>query len=168
MKYFIQNLFILLNNKVKHFRGDIIPVIGINIRSLNAKRNKNISGNLKINNNPQIKKITKKGINQLNKEGLGIEFEYNCTYNQEDKKNPEVANIKISGEILFLTEKTKEVLKEWKENEKLSDKIAVPVLNTIMRKCITKTIDISEDLQLPPPIRFPTAKKQSETGKYIG
>ncbi|MFB6088274.1 MAG: hypothetical protein ABEK36_00680 [Candidatus Aenigmatarchaeota archaeon] len=153
-----------------------MPIIGINIKSIEASRDDKISGNLKINNTPTIVNIEKRKVAQINKKALGIDFKYTCSYQSEEKEK-EVASIQMTGEVVFLADNMDDVLKEWKENKSVKENVALPTLNNILRKCLTKSIGISEELQLPPPIRFPIAKRQKkssnyetsgETSKYIG
>lgn len=144
-----------------------MPVIGINIRSMSSEREENIQGNLRVNNSPQIKGVSKKSVGQLNKDALSIDFEYACGYQVEDE-DKEVASIEMAGEVLFLAEDPEEKVEKWEENKELDDDIVIPVINSVMRKCMTQAIDISEELQLPPPIQFPRAQKKSGNARYIG
>ena len=134
-----------------------MPVIGMDITSIEGKRGNEASKNLRVENGPRIKNVTTKKINSLGKEVLDIDFEYECLYRVSEKKKP-FANITIKGNVLFLSEDVKETIKKWKKNKKLEQKVALPVLNNIIRRCLTKIINISEELKLPPPIRFPVAK----------
>jgi len=134
-----------------------MPVIGMEIKSIEGKREDSIGKNLRIDNGPKINKIKTKKIDSLGKEALDIDFEYQCNYKNPDKKKP-IGSIVIKGSTLFLTENTKEVMKKWKKDKKLSQDVALPVLNNIIRRCLTKAINLSEELKLPPPIRFPIAK----------
>jgi len=128
-----------------------MPVIGMNFKSIEAKINKVVKGRIDVNSTPVIKNIEERELNIIGK-ALGIEFEFKTVY------NPDVGSIQLTGEILYQTDKAKDILKEWKKNKKLSSEIVVPILNIIFRKCLAKTLTISEDLQLPPPIRFPVVK----------
>jgi len=62
--------------------------------------------------------------------------------------------------LLYQTDKIKDILKEWKKNKRLPSEVVVPILNAIFRRCLSKIISLSEDLQLPPPIRFPVVKQK--------
>jgi len=144
-----------------------MPVIGVNLRSIDSERNENIGGNLKVNNTPKIKDVDLKTVGSLDKEALSIDFEYSCKYAKEDA-DESVAEINVGGEVLFMTEDPEEVLENWEENKDLSEEIVIPTINSIMRKSLTKAVDLSESLQIPPPIRFPEAKKKSDSARYIG
>ncbi len=146
-----------------------MPVIGMEIKSMEAKRSDDIRGNLKINNTPKIKDLKERKIQSIGKDVIGFDFEYLCKYeNPEKKRGKEVGNIKIEGELLFLTEEdSKKIIKDWKKNKKLPAAIGIPALNAILRKCLSKSINIAEELGLPPPIRFPVARKASDE-RYVG
>ena len=48
-------------------------------------------------------------------------------------------------------------------------KIGPMVVNAILTKCITRTIDLAEQLALPPPINFPVVShKKKQNLEYIG
>ncbi len=144
-----------------------MPVIGVNLRSIRSEREDDLGGNLKVNNTPKIKDVEMKEVGSLNKEALSIDFEYLCKYSREDE-DESAAEISIGGEVLFLTDDPKGIVENWEENKDLPDEIVVPTINSIMRKSLTKAVDISESIQIPPPIRFPKAKKKSDSARYIG
>ncbi|MFP4116124.1 MAG: hypothetical protein ACLFTQ_02865 [Candidatus Aenigmatarchaeota archaeon] len=144
-----------------------MPVVGVNLRTISAEREEKVSGNLKVNNTPKIKDVEVKTVGSLGKEALSIDFEYSCEYGKEDEDKA-VAEVNIGGEVLFLTDDPQEILENWEENKELPDEIVIPTINSIMRKSLTKAVDISESLQIPPPIRFPKAKKKSDSARYIG
>ncbi len=144
-----------------------MPVIGVNMRSIDSKREEDVGGNLKVNNTPKIRGVKIKEVGNINKEALSIDFEYTCKYTKEDS-DESVAEINIGGEVLFMTDDPKGVVENWEENNDLPEEIVIPTINSVMRKSLTKAIDISESLQVPPPIRFPKAKKKSDSARYIG
>lgn len=144
-----------------------MPVIGINLRSIESSREEEIKGNLKVNNSPKIKDVELKSVGSLDRDALSLDFDYTCSYATEEDEET-VAEIKIKGEVIFLVEDPEEVIEGWEEDKKLPDEVVIPTINSLMRKSLTKAINISEDLQLPPPIRFPMAKKQAKKTRYIG
>ena len=59
----------------------------------------------------------------------------------------------------------------WKKNKTLPDEVNLQVVNSVLKKCLTKVIMLSDELNLPAPIQFPFAspkKKNSEDSSYIG
>ena len=139
-----------------------MPVLGFIINEIEAKKEQNVSKNIKINSTPTILDIEEKKMNipGLDKVLL-VKFKFDTKY------EPKIGYVSLKGEIVYNTKDNKKVINDWKKDKKLDKDIAVNILNVIFRKCLTKIVSIAEDLQLPPPIRFPIVKAQ-EQSKYIG
>ena len=62
-----------------------------------------------------------------------------------------------------ITEKNsfEKILKDWKKDKKLPDDVNLQIINAVLRRSIVKALSLSEELQLPPPIALPFAKKPS-------
>ena len=60
------------------------------------------------------------------------------------------------------------LIKSWKKDKKLPDEVNLQVINSVLRKCTIKALDLSEELQLPPPIALPFAARKQEESRYIG
>lgn len=145
----------------------------MNIKSIKADKKEGGKGPVKVNNKPKITNVDETTVPALNnKKALSIDFEYKCIYNQEDpegkKKTKEIGNIKIDGQVLFLTNKTSECLKKWKKEKNLPEDITISVMNNIMRRVITQALSLSQELQLAPPIKIPMLRKQNTKANYIG
>jgi len=144
-----------------------MPVIGINIKSVDAKKHEEIIGAVKVNSNTTIKDIKEQDLPALKQKGLTIGFEFKTEYMDDKKKS--VAEIIIGGDVLFIDEQLEKIIKDWKKDKKLSDDISLQVINAVLRRSIIRALSLSEELQLPPPIALPFAKKnQEEDSKYIG
>ena len=130
-----------------------MPIIGINFKSIEAKiEDKRPDGNIDINSTPSVEDIKEKDLNVPGlKDVLAVEFKFVTKY------QPDVGEIKICGEVLYQTEDAKKILDMWEE-KKLESKVAVDVLNTIFKKCLTKAVAIADELNLPPPLTFPLVK----------
>jgi hypothetical protein len=141
-----------------------MPVIGLKFDSFDAKRNKEgFSGEMKINSTPKIVSVKEIDVGAIGKKALAMGFEFATQY------NPEIAQIKVNGEIIYMNDKQKaEILKVWKKNKKLPDAVGIEVLNHLFRHCLLKVSNIAEDLQLPPPLNFPVVRPKSDQANYIG
>jgi len=137
-----------------------MPVIGMNIKSIFANKNEEIISAVKVNSNTNIKDVKEQDLPALKQKGLTISFEFKTDYVND--KNKSLAEINICGEVLFIEEDIEKIFKDWKKDKKLSDKVNLQVINAILRKSVVKTLNLSEELQLPPPIALPFAKKQEE------
>lgn len=127
-----------------------MPVIGLTFKEIEGKRgDEPIKGDLKANSSPVIKDIKEVDVQSLKKKALSISFDFNTKY------EPDVGLVRIGGELLFLTEKNKEVLDMWSKDKKLPDDLSVNILNYLFRKCLLKIANIAEELQLPLPLAMP-------------
>ena len=142
-----------------------MPIIGYTIKSITAERKDSLNRQLNINSAPKITSVQEKQINVGGKkEVIDIGFEFVTEY------KPDVGLIKIVGEVFYTGKNNKNVLKEWEKNKKLPTEVDVEVKNFLFRKCLTIGINLSEQMQLPPPLMFPIVvpKKEENTKKYIG
>ena len=91
-----------------------MPVIGLKFDSMESKRNKSAAGlDVKVNSTPKILDAKEITVPTLEKKALSLTFEFKTVY------EPDVGEIKIEGELLFLAEKNAEILKQWKKNKNL-------------------------------------------------
>ena len=140
-----------------------MPIVGLKIDSINAQRKKDtFSGELKINSAPKIVSAKEITVSAIGKKALALGFEFSTVYGNE------IAEIKITGELIYVNDKSAQILKEWKKEKKLPDDVGMEVLNHLFRHCLLKIANISEDLQLPAPLNFPIIKPKTDQANYIG
>ncbi len=130
-----------------------MPIIGMNFKSMEAKREKKgAGGEIKVNSTPKITGMKEMNIASLNKKALNMSFEFLTKY------DPDIAEIRIGGEIVYLAEKNGPILNQWKKKKSLPENVSVEVLNHLFRRCLLKIAYMADDLQLPPPVQIPRVK----------
>jgi len=144
-----------------------MPIIGLAFTSFEAKKKPvQVKGEIKVNTTPKILDIKEVKVPTLDKKGLAISFEFISTY------APDLAEIKVSGEVLYLVQAkltNTKVLNGWKKNKKIPEEMSLEVLNHLFRRCLLKVAYMADDLQLPPPIGMPTLQpKDAQNIGYVG
>ena len=135
-----------------------MPAIGMNISCIVAKKYEEANIGVKVNTNTDLKDVKEHDLAPLEQKCLSIDFEFSTNYvSQKDKK---IAEIIISGDVLFLEEDYKKILLQWKKDKKLPEEISLQVINVVFNKCLKKAILLSDDLQLPSPLPLPVARKK--------
>jgi hypothetical protein len=132
-------------------------ILSFRLKKIEGDVGEQVRGELKVSSSlPKIKNISEKevGLAGNKTKVLAIEFEYKTKY------DPINAKINISGEVLYTDEKQKEILKKWEKEKKIDDKIGLPLLNYIFKRCAVQSIKIADDLQLPAPVRLPEFVKK--------
>lgn len=140
-----------------------MPIVGFSISSIEGKKSKSaVRGEIKVNSTPRITGVKEVSIPAFSKKPLSLSFEFVTKY------DPNLAEVKISGDVLFLAEKNQKVLSEWKNKKALPDAVSIEVLNHLFRRCLIKIANLADDLQLPPPLQIPRVKAKGEEAGYIG
>lgn len=136
-----------------------MAIVGLSFNSVEAKRDKEqrIRAEIKVNSVPRINDMKEVTISSLgDKKVLSMAFEFVTNY------DPRVGEIKIGGDLLYMTEDNKKLLKQWSKEKKLPEKPSLEILNYLFRRCLLKVSNIAEDLQLPPPLPMPTIKPKTK------
>ena len=139
-------------------------IIGYNVKKIVAEKKEETFKRLDISSSPKILNVKEREVNLGEKRKVAsIEFKFTTEY------KPGIGKVEVEGEILYYDKKIKDIIKSWNKNKKLPTNVDIEVKNFLFRKCLTLGINLSQELQLPPPLMFPivTAKKE-EDKKYIG
>ena len=139
-----------------------MTVIGISLRKIEAKVEEidKLPANISVNSIPVIKSVKERDVEVMGlKKALVIGFEFNTDY------EPKIGSIKMEGDVLYHSADQKKVEDSWKKEKKLPEDAAVEILNSIFRRCLLKVMNLAEDLQLPPPLRFPSVVKGAQEKK---
>ena len=130
-----------------------MPVIALNFVGVKASRTQNpVKGEIKVNSTPKINQVKEVKLPNLGKEALSLEWEFVTEY------APDHGEIRLEGNILFVTDDIQEIVKKWKKEKTLPEDVSVPVLNHLFRKCLIKIAGLADELQLPPPMQLPLVK----------
>ena len=102
-----------------------MPVIGLSFNSVEAKRSKEtVKAEIKVNSTPTVKTVKEMNVPTLGgKKALSFEFEFLTKY------DPEVAEIKMGGSIIYLSDKSASILKQWKKDKKIPEDVSIEILN---------------------------------------
>ena len=144
-----------------------MPIVGFRFTSLEGKRMQEppaVKGEIKVNSTPKITSVKEVDVPTFKQKALSIEYEFTTNY------DPKLAEIKITGDILYLAKNNATVMKDWKKNKKLPDDVNIDILNNLFRRCLIKIAGIADDLQLPPPLQLPRVrpKGSGEEAGYVG
>jgi len=125
-------------------------IVGFSIKSIFAERKSIPRGRIDINSSPKIFSVkkSKKGFLKKNKP-LNIEFEFHTRY------EPKIGEIKIMGNVFYVGKKMKNIQKMWEKEKKLPKEVDMEIKNFLFRKCLSIGLNLSENMQLPPPLIFP-------------
>lgn len=146
-----------------------MPVVGMVIKTIDAEKRAEVEGGVRVNNSTNLKDVREQDMPAIGKKGLAIGFEFKAGY--ETDKSKTIAEIIIGGEVYWVADDIDKLLKGWKKDKKLPDEVNLQVINTILRRCLTKSLTLSEDLNLPPPIALPFAQMKQpgeDQSRYIG
>lgn len=128
-----------------------MAVVGFSFSKIDAVRNDNSrQGQIEISHNVKIDSIS---MNKLNmgssqNEVLRIDFTFSVIYGNE------LGYIKLFGDVVYsdTSEIINETLTGWNHNKKLNDMVNSVVSKFIYTKGIVKSLEISDNLNLPAPI----------------
>jgi hypothetical protein len=130
-----------------------MTVLGIRFREISAKRQGGkVTPKIKVNSVPKITGVSEKELPMIARKTLSVDFDFVTEY------DPDIGNIRMSGEVYYVTEKDKEVLKSWKSKKELPEDMRVDILNHLFRACLLKIANLADDLQLPAPMAIPRVK----------
>lgn len=131
-----------------------MPVIGFSFSLVEGKRNKEtVNAEIKVNSTPTVKGVKEINLPSIGaKKALAFEFEFLTKY------EPDVAEIKMGGSVMYLSDKNAAILKQWKKEKKIPEDVSIEILNHLFRRCLIRVANIADDLQLPPPVPMPRVR----------
>lgn len=125
-------------------------IIGFNLTKILIERKEDIQGQLKVNQNIDIKDVKKEKISISETEAIKIYFNFKIDYSEDS------ANLNFEGNILALPDKEEmnKIIESW-EDKKLPEGIRIGLFNFLMNKCNIKALNLEDDMGLPYHIPMP-------------
>jgi hypothetical protein len=149
-----------------------MAIVGFGFDKISAeKKSEKLPKEAKIESNINISNVEGDEMNVgKNQPLLKIGFKFSIDY------QPDYALLEVNGHVLnMLDEKEhKEVLAKWDKDKKLDKDILTTVLNFILAKVHIKSLELSQDLNLPPHLPLPHVqtkpeeKEDPKQSEYIG
>jgi len=141
-----------------------MQILGFNFEKIREERKAQLQGKLEISSQIDVNDIIQEKL-EIVKDQIPLKFGFDFTI----KYKPDVAEVSLSGSILFVTDKdkAKDILKKWK-NKKIDEDLKIPLFNFIMTKCNLKALQLEEELTLPTHIPFPKLAPQQNQKPYTG
>lgn len=137
-----------------------MSIVGFNFMKIVVERRAPLQGTIEITNNVVITHIEKADLSLAEAKQDGIKFTYQFT----SKYSPEIGDITLIGEVLYMDdkEKVKAILAEWEKHKKISQEIMTAVLNTVLERCNIQALILSREVNLPAPIQLPKIGPQTQ------
>ena len=137
-----------------------MPIIGTNFIKLNVERKerKEGKGKVNINNNLGIKDVIEMNlrVGKNKQPGVKFVFEFETIY------EPDIAKFEFLGEVLYIADKEEcqEILKAWKDKKPVNEDVMSLVMNSALTKSTIKSLQLSQEMNLPAPIKLPHVTKK--------
>ncbi len=134
-----------------------MKLVGFNFTKISTEKKKEITKDLKVNTNIEIKNIEDQKSDIFKDKDL-MKFDYVFEINYE----PDFAKLNFQGAILILFDKEdnlKEVKEKWKD-KKIPEDIRIYLMNVILSRCNIRSLQLEEDLGIPFHIPVPRVTKQ--------
>jgi hypothetical protein len=134
-----------------------MKIIGFSLIKISIKRKEDLQGELKIDQNIDIKDIQKETVPISSDSAIKIKFGFTIDYSNDSAK------LEFEGFLIVLPDKSEldKFLDAWK-NKQLPEDTKLPIFNFIMGKCNVKALSLEDDLALPTHIPMPRINPEQE------
>ena len=128
-----------------------MAIVGFSFSKIDAIQNKSkVTGQIEISHNVTIDSVvaTKLNVGSGTNDVLSINFTFSVIYGSD------LGHIKLSGDVVYgdTPEIVSETVKGWDHNKKLNELVNSVVSKFIYTKGIIKSLELSDNLNLPAPI----------------
>ena len=134
-------------------------VVGFSFSKIFIEKKEAIPSKVEVKSKINVDDIFKEDIKLVEKKDV---LRFNFTY--EIEYAPNLAKIDFTGHLLVVVDpkEAEEVVKNWKKNKSIDQKIKLNVYNTIFNKCNVKAFELEEDFNLPLHLRLPLISADKE------
>ena len=139
-------------------------IIKIEINKIDGKNKASPTSELRVNSVPTIESVEKKTLVGIDQETAAINFMFKTTYGSEEDAE-KFGKIELHGTLFYRSDNVDNLIKNWNETKALPKDDALEILNGIFRFSLMKIINYSNDLLLPPPVKFPSVNVKVEDDK---
>ncbi|MBN2014668.1 MAG: hypothetical protein JW778_05765 [Candidatus Altiarchaeota archaeon] len=139
--------------------------ISVRYDSIEANKFNEPQGYITVNNNSTITDVER------------VEGRLSIGFTFKSKYEPDIGEVKITGKTIVedSEEKMEKAVKEWDKSgqKNLPLDMAEEIHNFIIFNCVTETVILAREIQLPSPIPMPKVamkdknKEKEDTGNYI-
>ncbi|WP_414837657.1 hypothetical protein ACK3SF_05300 [Candidatus Nanosalina sp. VS9-1] len=126
-------------------------IVGFNVDSIDASKQENARGNLKINYVPEIENVESASVSAFDEEVAKIDFNFSVRYMAGEEVR---AEINIAGNVLWNGD-TEKIVDTWEEKGELDESMRAPLMNDMYRKLLSEAVGIADTLSMLPPIPTP-------------
>tara|TARA_Y100000034_G_scaffold119266_1_gene160854 strand:- start:1548 stop:1967 length:420 start_codon:yes stop_codon:yes gene_type:complete len=136
-----------------------MKILGFNFTKINIEKFSDNLEKLKMNTNIDISNIkqVKSDFLKSKEEIIGVKFNYIVDY------SPNIAKLELNGNILLTTAPKilKDIIKQWKD-KKIPEGFRMALFNIILRRSTIKSLQLEDEMNLPPHINLPRVSNQQE------
>jgi hypothetical protein len=127
----------------------IMKIRNIQLKSIEARRYTGLNERpkqVRIDHNSSVTHISDVKDKQAN-----VDFQYTASFGP-------IGVIKLEGSLIYESDDSKKISKEWNETHKMPDQVASRIHTAIMHASVPQAVGIAKDLGLPPPIPLPQVR----------
>ena len=125
--------------------------VGFNFTKISGEKTGNLTSNTKAKRDIKVTSISKEKL-PIGDEGSTLRFDFLFSIKYVD-----LGSVLLEGFVLYMADpkEIEGILKNWEGKKHIEPKLMAQVLNNVLFKCHVKTLNITQDLNLPPHISLP-------------
>jgi len=148
-----------------------MAIVGFGFDKINAEKKLNkLPRDSKIESGINITNVEEDSLKVGTAEGiLKVKYKFSVDY------KPGFGVINLEGYLLYMPKESnekKEIMDEWSKNKKINPNLVTVFINFILSRVHIKSLELGQDLGLPPHLPLPHIKPQNEESskksEYIG